>query len=141
MEFIGGVGVNDREGLRRMGVEPAEVAVRGAASCSSRSSGSASSTPIRTRGTCACLKEGVIAPLDYGMFGQLDAAPASGSPTCSAGLLAQDTDRVLRALDALDIRGDHVDSRALRRDAAELVAAYSDLTLDTIDLGIAAEGA
>src|SRR5205085_10480957 len=50
--------------------------------------------------------------------------------------LSQNTDRVLRALDALEIRGEHVDPRAMRRDAAELVASYSDLTLDTIDLGI-----
>src|SRR4029077_2349198 len=36
---------------------------------------------------------------------------------------------------ALEIRGEHVDPRALRRDAAELVASYSELTLDSIDLG------
>ena len=49
-------------------------------------------------------------------------------------LMAQDTDGVLRSLDALGIRGEQADHRALARDVGELVAAYSDLTLDTIDV-------
>ena len=43
---------------------------------------------------------------------------------------------MLRALDALDIRGDHVDAKALRRDVSELVHTYSELTLDRINLGL-----
>ena len=82
------------------------------------------------------LESGVIAPLDYGMFGQLDARTRERIADLLTGLIGQDTDRVLRALDALEIRGEHVDVRALRRDAAELVAMYSDLTLDSIDLAV-----
>ena len=78
----------------------------------------------------------MVAPLDYGMFGQLDGRTRERIADLLAGLIAQDTDRVLRALDALDIRGEHVDPKALRRDVDELVPAYSDLTLDTIDLGV-----
>ena len=50
---------------------------------------------------------------------QLDARTRERIADLLAGLLAQDTDRLLRALDALEIRGEHVDSKALRRDAAE----------------------
>jgi ubiquinone biosynthesis protein len=50
------------------------------------------------------------------------------------GLLAQDADRVIRGLEALDIRGEKLDSRVFRRDVGEIVASYSELTLDTIDL-------
>ena len=52
------------------------------------------------------------------------------------GLLAQDADRVIRALESLDIRRDQVDSRGFRRDVGELVASYSELTLDSIDLSV-----
>ena len=52
------------------------------------------------------------------------------------GLIAEDTDRVIRALEALEIRGEDVDPRALRRDVSELVASYSDLTFDAIDLSL-----
>src|SRR5262249_38330148 len=47
----------------------------------------------------------------------------------------QDTDRVIRALEGLDVRGEPLDARDFRRDLAELVAAYSELTLETIELG------
>jgi ubiquinone biosynthesis protein len=77
----------------------------------------------------------VVAPLDYGMFGQLDAVTRERIADLLMGLLAQDTDRVVRDLDQLDIRGEAIDPRALRRDVGELVTAYADLTLDNIDLG------
>ena len=78
----------------------------------------------------------MIAPLDYGMFGQLDGKTRERIADLLSGLLAQDTDRVIRALEALDIRGEQLDTRGFRRDVGELVASYSDLTLDTIDLGL-----
>jgi ubiquinone biosynthesis protein len=83
------------------------------------------------------LDGGVIAPLDYGLFGQIDARTRERIADLLLGLIAVDTDRVLRALDALDVRGTSpvADPKALARDVGELVSAYSDLTLDTIDLG------
>ncbi len=87
-------------------------------------------------GNLRVLEGGVIAPLDYGMFGRIDAPTRERIVDLLMGLIAEDTDRVLRALEALEIRGDHVDPRALRRDVSELVASYSDLTLDAIDLSL-----
>ncbi len=136
MQFIGGVGVADLEGLKRLSVDPAEVAIRGARVLLTQIFRFGFFHADPHPGNLRVLEGGVIAPLDYGMFGQLDGRTRERIADLLAGLLAQDTDRVLRALDALDIRGDHVDPRALRRDAAEIVAAYSDLTLDTIDLGL-----
>ena len=87
-------------------------------------------------GNLRVLEGGVIAPLDYGMFGQLDFKTRERIADLLSGLLSQDSDRVIRSLDALDIRGEVLDSRAFRRDVGELVASYSDLTLDTIDLSV-----
>lgn len=136
MEFIGGCGPDDLEGLRRMGVDPHAVAVRGARILLTQIFRFGFFHADPHPGNLRVLPGGVIVPLDYGMFGQLDAVTRERIADLFSGLLAQDTDRVLRALDALEIRGEHVDPRALRRDAAELVAAYSDLTLDNIDLGV-----
>lgn len=136
MEFIGGVGVTDLEGLRRMGVEPSLVAVRGARILLTQIFNFGFFHADPHPGNLRVLPGGVIAPLDYGMFGQLDAMTRERIADLLSGLLSQDADRVIRALNALEIRGDQVDSRALRRDVSELVAMYSDLTLDTIDLGI-----
>jgi ubiquinone biosynthesis protein len=136
MEFIAGVGVNDLAGLRGLGIDPAVVAIRGARILLTQIFQYGFFHADPHPGNLRVLPGGVIAPLDYGMFGQLDARTRERIADLLSGLLSQDTDRVLRALDSLEIRGDHVDSRALRRDAAELVASYSDLTLDTLDLGV-----
>ena len=136
MEFIGGVGVNDLVGLRRIGVDPGVAAIRGSRILLRQIFEFGFFHADPHPGNLRILPGGVVAPLDYGMFGQLDARTRERIADLLGGLLSQETDRVLRALDALEIRGEQVDERALRRDAAELVASYSDLTLDTIDLGI-----
>ena len=136
MQFIGGVGVNDREGLARIGVDPAVVAVRGARILLTQIFDFGFFHADPHPGNLRVLPGGVVAPLDYGMFGQLDALTRERIADLLLGLISQDTDRVLRCLDALEIRGEHVDPRALRRDASELVGSYSDLNLDSLDLGL-----
>jgi ubiquinone biosynthesis protein len=87
-------------------------------------------------GNLRVLEGGVIAPLDYGMFGHLDGRTRERIAGLLNGLVAQDSDRVIRALESLDIRGEKLDSRTFRRDVGEIVASYSELTLDTINLSI-----
>jgi ubiquinone biosynthesis protein len=70
------------------------------------------------------------------MFGRLDGRTRERIADLLSGLIAQDVDRVLKALDAIDVRGDHVDPKALRRDVDELVHSYPDLSLDAIDLSV-----
>lgn len=134
MEFVGGVSVDDLDGIRALGLDPAEVAIRGAKVLLTQIFEHGFFHADPHPGNLRVLAGGVIAPLDYGMFGHLDQADRQRIAELLLGLMAQDTDRVLRALDRLEIRGEHVDPRALRRDVAELVATYSDLSLDRIDL-------
>lgn len=136
MELIGGVSVTDLEGLRRLGVDPAEVAVRGSRILLRQIFRFGFFHADPHPGNLRVLAGGVIAPLDYGMFGRIDAPTRERIIDLLMGLIAEDTDRVLRALEALEIRGEHVDTRALRRDVSELVASYSDLTLEAIDLSL-----
>ncbi len=135
MEYISGVGVTDLDGLKRMGVVPAEIAVRGVRILLTQIFEFGFFHADPHPGNLRVLPGGVVAPLDYGMFGQLDARTRERIADLLSGLLAEDTDRVLRALDALEIRGNSVDP-SLRRDASELISSYSELTLDTIDLGV-----
>ncbi|CAN5616392.1 AarF/UbiB family protein [soil metagenome] len=134
MEFIRGVSVEDLDGLRKMGVEPAEVAIRGARILLSQIFMHGFFHADPHPGNLRVLPGGVIAPLDYGMFGYLDLATRERIADLLMGLMAQDTDRVLRALEDLDIRGEPVDQRGLRRDVGELVSTYSELSLENIDL-------
>jgi ubiquinone biosynthesis protein len=136
MEFIEGVSVDDMAGIHRMNAVPAEVAATGARILLRQIFEYGFFHADPHPGNLRVLEGGVIAPLDYGMFGQLDGKTRERIADLLSGLLAQDADRVIRSLSALDIRGEVLDSRAFRRDVSELVASYSDLTLDTIDLSV-----
>jgi len=136
MEFIDGVGVDDLEGIRALGADPAEVAVTGARILLRQIFQFGFFHADPHPGNLRVLAGGVVAPLDYGMFGQLDIRTRERIADLLAGLIAQDSDRVLGALEALDVRGEQVDPKALRRDVSELVHTYSELTLDRINLGL-----
>ncbi len=96
MEFIGGVGVNDLRRVAALGVDPADVAVRGARILLTQIFRFGFFHADPHPGNLRVLAGGVIAPLDYGMFGQLDSRTRERIADLLAGLLAQDTDRVLR---------------------------------------------
>ena len=134
MEFVAGVGVDDLDGLRKMGVDPAQVARDGAKILLTQVFQFGFFHADPHPGNLRVLAGGVVAPLDYGLFGQLDARTRERIADLLLGLMAQEVNRVVRALDLLEVRGEDVDPKALRRDVGELVAAYSDLTLDNIDL-------
>jgi ubiquinone biosynthesis protein len=136
MEFIEGVGVDDLEGIRALGLEPADVASTGARILLRQIFEFGFFHADPHPGNLRVLPGGVVAPLDYGMFGQLDGRTRERIADLLSGLILQDPDRVLRALDALDIRGDQTDPRAMRRDVSELIHNYSDLTLDHINLSL-----
>jgi ubiquinone biosynthesis protein len=129
------VAINDLEGIRNLDVAPSQVAVIGARILLKQIFEFGFFHADPHPGNLRVLPGGVIAPLDYGMFGRLDGLTRERIADLLIGLLAQDTDRVLRALEALEVRGDQLDPRGLHRDLGELVASYSELTLDTIQLG------
>ena len=134
MEYIGGVAVNDLDGLRRLGADPAQVAVAGSRILLTQIFNFGFFHADPHPGNLRVLPGGIIAPLDYGMFGSLNGATRERIADFLLALINQDTDRVVRDLELLEVRGDSVDSRLMRRDVAELVAAYADLSLDNIDL-------
>ena len=83
MEFIDGVGVDDLEGIRATGHRPGRRGHhRGAGSCSSRSSTSASSTPIPTPATSASCPAAWSPRSTTACSASSTPGPASGSPTC-----------------------------------------------------------
>jgi ubiquinone biosynthesis protein len=134
MEFVGGVAIDDLEGIRAMGVLPAEVAVRGARILLRQIFEFGFFHADPHPGNLRVLPGGVVAMLDYGMFGQLDVLTREWIAEMLLGLLAQDIDQVIRAMEGLDIRGDTHDPRGFRRDLGELVTSYSVLTLDNVSM-------
>jgi ubiquinone biosynthesis protein len=136
MEFIDGVAINDVERIRLMGCTPQQVAITGARILLKQVFEFGFFHADPHSGNLRVLPSGVIVPLDYGLFGHLDLRTRERIAALLTGLLSQDADRVIRVLESLEIRRDRSDARGFRRDVAELVSAYSDLTLDSIDLGV-----
>ena len=136
MEFIEGVAINDLERIRLMGLSPQEIAAAGARILLKQVFEFGFFHADPHPGNLRVLPSGVIVPLDYGLFGHLDLRTRERIAGLLSGLLSQDADRVIRVLETLEIRRDRSDARGFRRDVAELVSAYSDLTLDSIDLGV-----
>ena len=73
MELIGGVAVDDLAGIRAMGIDPAAVARNGASILLRMIFEFGFFHADPHPGNLRVLPGGVVAPLDYGMFGQLDA--------------------------------------------------------------------
>lgn len=136
MEFVEGVSIDDLEGIRRMDIVPNDVAATGARILLKQIFEFGFFHADPHPGNLRVLPGGVIAPLDYGMFGQLDGRTRERIAGLLSGMLSQDADHVIRSLHSLDIRGDRTDPRGFRRDVGEIVASYSEMTLDTIDLGL-----
>ncbi len=134
MEYVNGLGVGDLDGIRKKGLEPKEVAARGAKVFLTQIFIYGFFHADPHSGNLRIGSDGVIVPLDYGLFGHLDARTRERIADLIWGLVSQDVDRILGALEALGIQGDSEVSSAMRRDLAEIVAAYSDLSLETIDL-------
>ncbi len=97
MEFIEGVAINDLPGIRRMNAVPSQVAVTGARILLRQIFEFGFFHADPHPGNLRVLEGGVIAPLDYGMFGQLDGKTRERIADMLSGLLSQDSDRVIRA--------------------------------------------
>ncbi len=136
MEFVEGVPINDLDGIRLMGSTPEKIATAGARLLLKQIFEFGFFHGDPHPGNLRVLPSGLIVPLDYGVFGHLDIRTRERIAGLLSGLLSQDADRVIRALESLEIRREHTDARGFRRDVAELVTAYSDLSLDSIDLGV-----
>lgn len=134
MEFIGGVGVDHPDVLIAQGLDLKVLASRGARILFKQIFRFGLFHADPHPGNLRVMPDGVIALLDYGMFGHLDALTRERIGDLLTGLLSEETDRVIRALDRLEVRGDDIDVSAYRRDVSELVSSYSDLTLEAINL-------
>ncbi|ADV60747.1 ABC-1 domain-containing protein [Isosphaera pallida ATCC 43644] len=134
MEFAQGLRIDDVNGLREAGIDPCLVAARGARIMIKQIFEHGFFHADAHPGNMRVRRDGVIIPLDHGMYGYLDRATRERIADLLDGLMRQEADVVLRALDDLNVRGVRLDPVSLRRDVSELVASYSDLSLDNLEL-------
>jgi ubiquinone biosynthesis protein len=85
-------------------------------------------------GNLRVLKGNVIAILDYGMFGTIDAETREHLALLLLGVASRDANKIIRALVELEIMTPDLDRRHLRRDIAVLVDTYLAVPLEALNL-------
>jgi ubiquinone biosynthesis protein len=76
----------------------------------------------------------VIAILDYGMFGSIDAETREQLALLLLGVAQRDADKIIRSLAELGIMAPDVERRRLRREVAVLVDTYLTIPLEKLNL-------
>ena len=89
-------------------------------------------TPIPMPATFVVMPDEVIAMMDFGIMGHLDAVERLGLVQLFVGLFRQDTDRVVEAMADLGIATRAADRRNLARDLDRLRMRYYGLDLERI---------
>ncbi len=137
MERIEGVKITDLEGLERAGLDRHQVALNGANAILKQIFEHGLFHADPHPGNILVLEGNVIAPLDFGMVGRLDAELRGRVSQLLLGIARGDLSglvRTLRELGSLD-EWSEADLGALRTDLADLLDRYSRTPLYRLELG------
>jgi len=134
MDFVDGIKASDLEELERKGLDRTVIAERGAQLILNQVFKHGFFHADPHPGNIMVLNDNVIAPLDFGMVGNLDEPTIEALGSVLAGIIHKDTNRVLRAFDALDITHDIVNRIALRSDINGFVSQYYEVPLQELQI-------
>lgn len=135
MERISGVKVTDVAALRSMGVDPQEIARRGARAFLKQVLIDGLFQGDPHPGNIFVEPDGRIALVDFGMVGRVDDETIAAVADLFLGIIRRDIDGVAEALGRVGVLSPEADWRALRLDMAELLDRHYGKTLREIDLG------
>ncbi len=132
MDFVDGVKSSNLEKLKREGLDCTVIAERGARLILKQIFKHGFFHADPHPGNILVLKDNVIAPLDYGMVGNLDDLTIEALGSVLAGIIHKDSNRIVRAFDALGIVHDVTNRIALRTDINGFVSQYYEVPLQEL---------
>jgi ubiquinone biosynthesis protein len=137
MERVGGLRLDDLEGLRRAGIDPKAVAERFADAFMSMvfTFGVFHADPHP--GNVFVQPDGSLSLIDFGKHGELTDDLRAGLGRVLSGLVTGDADELVGALEDLRVAGSAEDRTDLRAELAELAARYGSTPLGQLRLGAA----
>ncbi|MFZ4517882.1 MAG: ABC1 kinase family protein [Microthrixaceae bacterium] len=135
MDRVGGVRLDDVDGLRAAGLDPAAVAETFADAFMSMVFGFGVFHADPHPGNVFVRPDGSIALVDFGKHGRVDGHLKQGLAMVLAALVGGDLDGLVRALESLEMADSGVDRDALRADLAVLVERYGNRPLGEIQVG------
>jgi len=134
MDFVDGIKASQLEVLEREGLDRTVIAERGAQWILKQVFQHGFFHADPHPGNILVLEDNVIAPLDYGMVGSLDESTIEALGSVLAGIIHKDTNRILRAFDALGIIHDVANRIALRSDINGFVSQYYEVPLQELQV-------
>ena len=134
MDFVDGIKASNLEELERKGLDRTVIAERGAQLILKQVFQHGFFHADPHPGNILVLEDNVIAPLDYGMVGNLDDSTIEALGSVLAGIIHKDTNRILRAFDALGITHDVANKIALRTDINGFVSQYYEVPLQELQI-------
>jgi len=134
-EFVDGAKVTDAGTLAAWGIDPAEVARRGARAFLKQVMLDGTFHGDPHPGNVLVMRDGRLAFIDFGVVGELDEREMEALADMFIGMVQLDTGRVVKALRRLGALDDRADARALKADLSDLVERRYGRPLKEIDLG------
>ncbi len=134
MAYVEGIKITDRHALVQACLDPHTVAVHGANALLKQIFVHGFFQGDPHPGNLIALPGNVIAILDYGMFGVIDAETREHLALLLLGVVQRDAPKMLRALAALDVLEADGNRRQLRRDVMQLVDTYLTVPLEQMNL-------
>jgi ubiquinone biosynthesis protein len=132
MDFVDGIKASRLDELERKGLDRMVIAERGAQLILKQVFRHGFFHADPHPGNILVLEDNVIAPLDYGMVGNLDESTIEALGSGLAGIIHKDTNRILRAFDTLGIIHDVANKVALRADINGFVSQYYEVPLQEL---------
>lgn len=137
MERLDGMPVDDPEALRAAGIDPTEVARRGAGVWLDMIFREGFYHADPHPGNIRVLPDGTLGLLDCGMAGRVDEPLREAVEDLLIALASQEGEAIVDAIVAIAETPESLDRAALARDAAEYAATYGGASVDELDLGAA----
>ena len=134
MDYVDGIKASHLKELEREGLDCKVIAERGAQFILKQIFQYGFFHADPHPGNIMVLEGNVIAPLDYGMVGNLDDSTIEGLGSVLAGIIHKDTNKILRAFDALGITHDVLDRITLRSDINGFVSQYYEVPLQELQV-------
>ncbi|RKX25285.1 MAG: ubiquinone biosynthesis protein UbiB, partial [Candidatus Zixiibacteriota bacterium] len=132
MDFVDGIKASNLEKLERKGLDRTVIAERGAQLILKQVFQHGFFHADPHPGNILVLEDNVIAPLDYGMVGNLDDSTIEALGSMLSGIIHKDSNRIIRAFDALGITHDVTNRIALRADINGFISQYYEVPLQEL---------
>ena len=136
MDFVDGIKASNLDKLEKEGLDRIIIAERGTQFILKQIFQHGFFHADPHPGNIMVLEDNVIAPLDYGMVGNLDEATIEALGSVLAGIINKDSNRILRAFDSLGITRDVTNRITLRTDINGFISQYYEIPLQELRVSI-----